>query len=116
LSCLSRLACYVTAVGPSEEALLIAVAPFAHVGHNADWFIEELERLTDNNPQAVFRILSRLLEAYEPLFDFEDRLKSIVLKLHTHQMHEESLRLVDRLRRLKGMPELFHEIKTTFQA
>lgn len=109
-SSLSRLACYVDSISATEETLLSAVAPYAHVGHNADWFIESLERLADANPQAVYRLLTVVLDTHDPIFDFEDRLKSIALKFSQHQMNTEAIRLIDRLRRLRGMPELYEQL------
>lgn len=110
LSSLSRLACFIRSISPKEEALLTSVAPYTHIGHNAHWFIEELERLADGNPPAVSRLLNLALDVHQPLFDFEDRLKSIARKFAKYQMRDEALRLVDRLRRLKGMAELFEEL------
>lgn len=110
LSSLSRLACYVCSIGTNEETLLTSVAPYAHIGHNADWFIEALERLADDNPQAVSRLLNLLLNTHQPIFDFEDRLKSIARKFSENQMRDEALRLIDRLRRLRGMAELYDQL------
>jgi hypothetical protein len=110
LSSLSRLACYVRSVGTNEETLLTSVAPYAHIGHNADWFIEALERLADDNPQAVSRLLNLLLNTHQPIFDFQDRLKSIARKFSENQMRDEALRLIDRLRRLRGMAELYDQL------
>lgn len=115
-SSLSRLACYVCSISADEEVLLTAVAPYAHVAYNADWFIEALERLTDNNPRAVCRLLNLLLDKHQPIFDSEDRLKSIACKFAEHQMRDEALRLVDRLRHLGGMDELYIQLKNTMQA
>ena len=89
---------------------MAAVAPFAHVGHNVDWFIESLERLADVNPHAISRLLTVVLDTHEPIFDFKDRLKSIALKFSQHHMNTEAIRLVDRLRRLRGMPELYEQL------
>jgi hypothetical protein len=104
------LACYVRSISTNEEALLTSVAPYAHIGHNADWFIEALERLADDNPQAVSRLLNLVLDSHDPIFDFEDRLKSIARKFAEHQMRVEALRLVDRLRGLRGMAELYDQL------
>lgn len=107
---LSRLACYVNLINEPEDALMTAVAPFAHIGHNADWFIESLERLADVNPQAISRILKLVLDTHDPNFDFDDRLKSIAMKFSEHQMRDEAIQLVNRLRRLRGMPELYEKL------
>lgn len=115
LSSLSRLACYVRSIGTNEEILLTSVAPYAHIGHNADWFIEAMERLANDNPQAVSRLLNILLDTHQPTFDFEDRLKSIALKFSEQQMRDEAIKLVDRLRRLRGMAELFDQLTNARQ-
>ena len=96
----------------NEEALLTPVAPYAHVEYNADWFVEDLERLADGNPHGVSRLLNFVLDTQKPIFDFEDRLKSIGRKFPEHQMRDEALQLIDRLRRLQGMAELFNALST----
>jgi len=75
LSTLSRLTPYVTTLGRQEETLLRAVAPHVGVEYNAEDFIKQLDRLADDSPAAVSRVLVAVLAEYKPDYDFEDRLK-----------------------------------------
>jgi len=76
--------------------------------YNANRLIEHLDRLADISPQAVHDILEKLLSIFQPTFDFEDHLKSILKKLATQGLRIETEVLADKLRRLRGMPELFN--------
>jgi hypothetical protein len=61
LSALSRLIRYVTTLGDREIRLLMAVAPHVNVGYNADNFIEELDRLIEQDR-------TRKLPGFDQLF------------------------------------------------
>jgi hypothetical protein len=54
----------------------MAVAPHVKVRYNADNFIEELDRLVEQDPAKVSSVLGKVLDAYEPDYDYEDRLKN----------------------------------------
>ena len=110
LSNLSVLACYLKEINAKEKELLMAVAPYSNVNHNADRLIEYLDRLADVSPQNVRDILDNLLSIFQPMFDFEDHLKSILRKLAKHNLLTQALKLTDQLRMLNGMPELFEEL------
>lgn len=112
LSALSRLSVYVTSLGEEEEALLLAVAPHVGVEHNADEFFKDLDRLVDNSPAAVCRVLDAALKGYKPDFDFEDRLKKLLRKLALRQeTRNHALRLAERLvGKLPGMIDFYQEI------
>jgi len=110
LSKLGRLSCYLKAVGDREREWLLAVAPYVHVGYDADDFVEELERLADVSPANVSAVVGKLLETYSPVFDYQDRLKSMLRKLAAHGAREEAIVYADRLRHLRGMEELFAEL------
>ncbi|MBA3755061.1 MAG: hypothetical protein H0X02_02000 [Nitrosomonas sp.] len=112
LSKLGRLSCYIKAVGEREQQWLLAVAPYVHIGYNADYFIEELERLVDINPENVSAVLGKLLETFVPTFDYEDRLKSLLRKLAAHGKREDAIVYTNRLRRLPGMELLYTELDT----
>jgi hypothetical protein len=115
LSSLSKLACYVKDIGDREKGWLLAVSPYVHVGHDADRFIEELERLADTYPKETGAILGRVLETYKPVFDFEDKLKFLIRKIAAAGGGERSAAIsyADKLcqLRLKGMCELFRELQ-----
>ena len=112
LSALSRLSVYVTSLGEREEALLLAVAPHVGAEYNADDFFEDLDRLVDDSPAAVFRVLDAALKGYKPDYDFESRLKNLLHKLALRQeTRNDALRLAERLvRQLPGMVEFYQEI------
>ena len=116
LSSLSKLACFLTAIGEKEERWLSAVAPFVHVGHDADRFIEELDRLADMYPRQASAVLAQVLEAYKPVFDFEDRLKSLIKKIALAGDDERraAISYADKLCqiRLKGMCDLFKDLSS----
>jgi hypothetical protein len=110
LSSLSKLACYINDIGESDLKLLKATAPYCELSYNTTDFIENLERLTDGNPQIVYQILTTLLETYVPTYDYEGRLFSIVQKLIDQGLRKEAMLLADKLRQLPSMRELFKSI------
>jgi hypothetical protein len=111
LSALSLLTCYLKSVGPRELAWLLAVAPHVSVDYNADFFVEELERLVDISPVQVGEVLDALLSTYRPSFDFEDRLKNLVTKLAARpETRPHALRSAERLRYIPGMVQLYAQI------
>jgi len=85
LSALGSLSSYVSSVGERERLLLLAVAPYVSVDHNADRFIEALQEIVPKNPEAVSDVFGRMLEGYKPNFDFEGRIKSILTTLSRHR-------------------------------
>lgn len=109
LGSLSMLAPFVTTVDERALRLLLAVAPFAHIDHRADLFVRELERLADDNSGPVVRVLAAFLEKYSPPFDFEGRMKSLLVKLAKHGEKLAALSLIQKVRELPGMRELYAE-------
>ena len=111
LSRLSRLAVYVKSIGQDELALLLAVAPHVRLGHNVNYFLDELDRLADGNAPEVATVLDKVLETYRPDYDFHDSLTSIVKKLATAGLRDEALRFAEQLHKhLPGMLQLYKEI------
>ena len=110
LSALSRLIRYVTTFGDREIHLLMAVAPHVKVGYNADNFIEELDRLIEQDPTKVSSVLGKVLEAYEPDYDHEDRLKKLLIKLAESGRREDVLLYADRIRKLPGIDQLYKQL------
>jgi hypothetical protein len=111
LSALSLLTCYLNSVQPRELAWLLAVAPHVSVDYNADFFVEELERLVGASPSQVGEVLDALLTTYQPSFDFEDRLKNLVTKLAAQpETRPNALRAAERLRYVPGMVQLYAQI------
>ncbi|MDP3244593.1 MAG: hypothetical protein Q8M83_02950, partial [bacterium] len=110
LSKLGRLSCYIKVVEDRERDWLLAVAPYVHVGYNADDFIEELERLVDVSPANICAVLGKVLETFVPTFDFQDRLKSLLVKLSKLGQSEEAISYANQLRHLPGMAQLFSQL------
>jgi hypothetical protein len=112
LSTLSHLSCYLTSVDEREEELLLAVAPYVGVNYNADQFVEQLARLVDDNPVEVSRVLDKMLKAYKPDYDFEDRLKNLLRSLaDCESTRIDALRLAEQLvGQLPGMVEVYKEL------
>ena len=110
LSKLGRLSCYIKVVNDRERDWLLAVAPYVHVGYNADDFIEELDRLVEVNPANICVVLGKVLETFVPTFDFQDRLKSLLVKLSKLGHSKEAISYANHLRHLPGMAQLFTKL------
>ena len=110
LSELSRLICYVTTLADREVSLLLAVTQHVKAGHNADTFIEELDRLIEQDPETVSFVLGKVLEVYEPDYDYEDRLKKLLIKLAQSGRRDDVLLYADRIRKLPGIDQLFKQL------
>jgi hypothetical protein len=110
LSKLSRLSCYVNKVEARELDWLLAVAPYVHVGYNADNFIEQLDRLVECNSAEICIVLGKMLETFLPTFDFQDRLKSLLMKLAELGESEKAIFYANQLRHLPGMAQLYAQL------
>lgn len=108
LSSLSQLSCYLPEVTEKELELLLAVAPYVAIEHNATDFIEELDRLADQSPIEVSKVLGRTLESHSPLYDYDDHLMSLMIKLVRAGLNEDVIRYADQLRRT--LPKLGEEV------
>jgi hypothetical protein len=117
LSQLSLLSCYLTAIDERALRWLVAIAPFTSVNYNADRLIEQLARLGDTSPSAAAQVLRVLLEAYQPSYDFEDRLKMLIIRLAAHaESRRDAILGVERLRHLPGMVQLYVQLTSASSA
>lgn len=108
LSSLSHFARFVQTIGPRELTLLLAVAPYVHVGHRSHEFTKELYRWVDKNADEVVTILRKLIEARRPDYDYEDKLKSLLQKLAAQGKVEEVRVFAEQLRKhIPGMLQLY---------
>ena len=107
---LSRLTCYLHTIGEKEEGWLLSLAPYVGGQHDAHDFLSQLLRLTKASPSAVSAALSKMLESYEPLFDYKDVMKNLVRALADEGLKQAAVAHADRLRRLPGMSELYREL------
>jgi hypothetical protein len=110
LSSLGRLIGYLENISDENEIRLILIASHAHTAHNQDWFIRDLGHLSLASPHAACRIINKALDAHLPTFDFQDEIKSVIRNIASLSSKENALRLIDRLRHIQGMSELFDEV------
>ena len=110
LSSLGRLISYLDRISEEDEIRLLLIASHTHTAHNQDWFIRDLGHLSVVAPHAVCRIINKAFDAHLPTFDFQDEIKSIIRVIALNYSREHALRLIDRLRYIQGMSELFDEI------
>jgi hypothetical protein len=110
MSALSRLSCYLTSAEGREGHLLLAVASYVAVNHTAEHFIEERHRFVDQSPERVSAILGSVLSTHQPFFDYEDHLKSLLIRLAENGFKGDALKYVEQLRDLQGMQELFNRL------
>ncbi len=110
LSSLSPLSCYIDSVADREKELLHAVAPYIDVNYNAVEFIEQLDRLADDNPVEVSAVFKDVLNSHKPISDYQDRLKSLLTKLDASGLHDDAMVYADQLRYIPGMRELFDQL------
>jgi hypothetical protein len=95
----------------------VAVTPFTSVNYNADRLIEELARLANTSPGAAAHVLRVLLDAYQPSYDFEDRLKKLIVQLATHaESRSDAILSLERVRHLPGMVELYAQLTSPASA
>jgi hypothetical protein len=95
----------------------VTVAPYTPVNYNADRLIEQLARLAVASPEEAGQVLRALLEAYRPDFDFEDRLKKLIVQLATHAASRSDAILgVERVRHLPGMVQLYDQLTSSSSA
>jgi hypothetical protein len=114
MSQLSLLSCYLTAIDERALRWLVAIAPFTPVNYHADRLIEQLARLADTSPGAAADVLRGLLQTYQPSYDFEDRLKKLIVQLATHaESRSDAILSVERVRHLPGMVQLHVRLTST---
>ena len=114
LSQLSLLSCYLPTIDHRALTWLVAIAHYTPVNYNADRLIEQLGRLADASPEEAGQVLRALLEAYRPDYDFEDRLKKLIVQLATHAgSRSDAILAVERVRHLPGMVQLYDQLTST---
>jgi hypothetical protein len=106
----ANLACYLKDVSGPHGELLLAVAPFVNAKHGANDFVAELIRLVDSNPEKIAAVVGRMLETFEPFYDYDDRLKILLLRLAELGQRAAALAFCERLRNLPGIDDLYRRL------
>jgi|HubBroStandDraft_4_1064222.scaffolds.fasta_scaffold08187_2 hypothetical protein len=107
LSALSTLAWYLPDANGRNRDLLLSVAPYVHVNNNSYEFIEQLAKLAEGSPDGVVAVLEAMVAAHIPDYDYENRLLDLLRNLAEDGKRVEVISLLERLRSLSGMQELF---------
>lgn len=112
LSELSRLACFAKTLTDYEHNLLLSVAPYIGEDYNGDIFIEQVIRLIeqDQDIEKICQILDLAFVSYKPAYDYEDRLKNLMLILVQKGKRDKALIYTDNLRYLSGFNSLYKEL------
>ena len=113
LSSLSRLSCYLHSLTSKERDWLLAVAPYVKTGYYDHFFLEELDRLADDNIAEVGEVMKTFLDSYIPDYDFENRLISILNKLAQHGRRADAITFTEKLRHLPGMIQFYTRLTAT---
>lgn len=109
-SSLSTLCCFLNKIDEKSLALMLTVAPFVNLNHNANKFIEELNRLTEAYPEQVCQILGEVLCNYKPIYDYQNQLMDLLVKLAKSGFRVEVIGLLNKIRHLKNVEQLYNEL------
>lgn len=89
-----------------------SAGPYVKRHHRLYDFVLELTRLVEVSRDGVAQVLDKIIETHpEPFYDHEDRLKTLIERLFMLGDRPRALAFCDRLRNVKGMPELFRELR-----
>lgn len=113
LGSLGLLAVFLSPGNDRHFSLLLDVAPFVHLDHGDIFIVEELERLVEGHPQLVLEVIEAFLGDYTPSMDHDGRLRSLIERLIdlVPEQRDRIFRIIDRLRDLSGMRELYLSIR-----
>lgn len=91
---------------------LVPAAEFAAHNHGAYEFTEALDDLAIDSPGSVAKLLEAFLISYRPSYDYEDRLQSLVRKLHASGERVVALRVVNFLIRegMRSFLDVYEEL------
>lgn len=110
LATLSHLAWSLKDARGRNQKVLLAVAPHAQIGFGVYDLLEELLRLAEVSPAEVAAIFKVLVDASLPIYDYENRLKSLIKKLAQLDQKPIALNCCNRLISIPGMGQLFKEL------
>ena len=97
--------------GDNRE-LLLAVVPRMPRRHNLYGLLEELNRLATMSPSGVADVLRSIVDTHEVIYDYEDRLKTLIQKLEKAGERGAAIYCTNKLITLPGMDELYEQLTT----
>ncbi len=112
LSSLSLLSGYVRQLSEREVRLMKAVAPYVHVNHNLDHFMEALVRLVDQNKEQVCEIFGDVLRVQRPNYDLGGKVSRLLKSLAAYEPTRiQALKFASDLAdHIRGMLDLYQEL------
>lgn len=110
LSSLSGLASFLPNISGENCELLLATAPYVHEHHGAYEFISDLMRLAEGNPKETCAVLRKFIETHPPMYDYENRMRSLVARLADLGYRDDAIEFCDKLRSIPGLYQLFLEL------
>ena len=114
LSSVSMIICYIKFIDDEVSKRLKFVTPY--LGYNGSRYIEELDRLAENQMAEVCEIFRELSETYLPSYDHEDKLKLFIKKIadYNSDMKNVAIHYADKLAKngMSDMMELYLELKS----
>lgn len=110
LSNLSRLTIYLAAADELHLGWLDYVAPFVDENHHGSEFIAQLLRLLPNAPKRISSVLKKVLDAYKPSYDYDDKLKTLIREIALRGEKPDAIDHASRLLELRGMYEVYMEL------
>jgi hypothetical protein len=81
LSQLALFAAYLEEITEPQKAWLLRIGKTIEEAHNGTFFMEYMEKLADESPQAVGEIVRTVVSAEKQYMDFENRFESVIKKL-----------------------------------
>ncbi len=80
---------------PEDEIeWLVPVARYAHQSHWDSDFLDTLAEFVDRDPERTKQLLDAFLEEYRFSYDYRDKLKTVIRKLHAAGLRQDALRIV----------------------
>lgn len=80
-----------------EMTWLVPVAKYAHQSHWDSDFLDTLAEFADRDPERTRQLLDAFLEEYRFSYDYRDKLKTVIRKLHAAGLRQDALRIVDSI-------------------
>jgi hypothetical protein len=115
LASLGSLSFALDNVSGRNYELLLAAAPHIGMHTNVYGFFGELLRLVKQSPAEIANILDKVVDKYDPAYDYEDRLKALIGALAANGQRGMALSLCDRLRNVPGILALFGQLTRSAQ-
>jgi hypothetical protein len=105
---------FLPSVSTSDLEWLLPASAFASHYHGAYDFAESLDRLASESPEEVGQLLEAFLAQYQPSYDYQDRLQSVIRKLNSAGQRHVAIRVLDRLVQggLRHFLSLYEELVT----